>query len=328
MKVSVCMITYNHEKFVAQAIESVLMQETDFDYELVIGEDCSTDGTAAIVADYQQRYPEKIRANIRDKNVGMMANFFSVLEACTGEYMAMCEGDDYWISPHKLQTQVDYLGAHPEVAVSFQRASIVYEGAVTDKGTHWPGYDVPALTSLEHYLVSDNYIPECTAVVRNIPIRTFPEWFFRAEIDDLALWLMHARYGLIHYDSSVGAIYRKHSGGVTEGWQSQGACERKLRMYQGLRSVLGREYQPYINQGIDRLHYALALLAERRNDMKAARRQALRRLAASAFRRRRGCDKTMESAGRHLARLMLPGLHRTLRLMRRSVLGDKPTGDT
>ena len=80
-KVSVCMITYNHEKFIAQAIDSVLMQQTNFDYELVIGEDCSTDGTGAIVADYQKRYPERIRAFLREKNIGMHENGRQTLAA-------------------------------------------------------------------------------------------------------------------------------------------------------------------------------------------------------------------------------------------------------
>jgi len=112
-KVSVFMTTYNHERFIAQAIESVLEQKTKFDLELVIGEDCSTDGTRKIVAEYARRYPQRIKAMFRETNLGMMANGIQTMKECSGEYIAMLEGDDYWIDPYKLQRQVDFLDAHP-----------------------------------------------------------------------------------------------------------------------------------------------------------------------------------------------------------------------
>ena len=112
--VSVKMITYNHEPYIAQAIEGVLMQETDFPIELVIGEDCSTDRTRAIVFDYQKKYPEIIRVITSDKNVGANKNNKRTIKACHGKYIAFCEGDDYWHNPYKLQKQVDYLESHPE----------------------------------------------------------------------------------------------------------------------------------------------------------------------------------------------------------------------
>ena len=115
--VSVHMITYNHEPYVAQAIEGVLIQETDFPIELVIGEDCSTDGTCEIVFDYQKKHPEIIRVIISDKNLGMRKNGQQTQKACRGKYIAYCEGDDYWHHSQKLQKQIDYLEAHPEVGL-------------------------------------------------------------------------------------------------------------------------------------------------------------------------------------------------------------------
>ncbi len=112
--VSVKMITYNHAPYIAQAIESVLMQKTDFPFELVIGEDCSTDETRRIVFDYAERYPETIRVITSDANVGMHQNSHRTAKACQGKYIAYCEGDDYWHHPDKLQKQVDYLEQHPE----------------------------------------------------------------------------------------------------------------------------------------------------------------------------------------------------------------------
>jgi len=107
--VSVAIMTYNHSKYIAKAIESVLMQKVNFKYEIVIAEDFSTDGTRKIVQDYYKKYPDKIRLVLQEKNVGMQANSDSLRKACRGVYRANLEGDDYWVSDNKLQYQVDFL---------------------------------------------------------------------------------------------------------------------------------------------------------------------------------------------------------------------------
>lgn len=112
--VSVHMITYNHALYIRKAIECVLAQKTDFPFELVIGEDCSTDGTRDIVFDYAKRYPDIIRVVATEQNVGMKRNAYRTFQACRGKYIAYCEGDDYWHHPEKLQKQADYLEKHPE----------------------------------------------------------------------------------------------------------------------------------------------------------------------------------------------------------------------
>ncbi len=115
--VSIKMITYNHEPYIAQAIEGVLLQQTDFPIELVIGEDCSTDGTCEIVFNYQKKYPDIIRVITSEQNVGMHKNGYRTVKACRGKYVAYCEGDDYWHDPRKLQKQVDYLEQNPDVGL-------------------------------------------------------------------------------------------------------------------------------------------------------------------------------------------------------------------
>jgi hypothetical protein len=110
--ISVSMITYNHAPYIARAIEGVLMQQTDFAYELVIGEDCSTDGTREIVFRYAQLNPDVIRVVTAEKNVGANQNGRRTLAACRGTYIAWCEGDDYWHRRDKLQLQVAYLEAN------------------------------------------------------------------------------------------------------------------------------------------------------------------------------------------------------------------------
>ena len=109
--VSVVMTTYNHEPYIAQAIEGVLSQETDFPMELIIGEDCSTDRTREIVLEFQRRYPEMIRVLLSEKNVGMHENFRRTALAARGKYMAFCEGDDWWHRRDKLKIQIPFFRA-------------------------------------------------------------------------------------------------------------------------------------------------------------------------------------------------------------------------
>ena len=117
--VSVNMITYNHKPYIAWAIEGVLQQKTSFPFELVIGEDCSTDGTREVVLEYQKKYPGIIRAVTSDRNVGAIINFYRTQKACRGKYVAFCDGDDYWHHPEKLQKQADYLEAHSECGLVY-----------------------------------------------------------------------------------------------------------------------------------------------------------------------------------------------------------------
>lgn len=114
IKVSVMMVTYNHEKYLGQAILSVINQNTDFKYELLIGEDCSTDQTRKIAEKYQAMYPEIVKLITHNKNVGALKNEADLRRRCQGQYIAVLEGDDYWTNPEKLKRQVEFLDSHPQ----------------------------------------------------------------------------------------------------------------------------------------------------------------------------------------------------------------------
>lgn len=130
IKLSVILITYNHEKYIRRALDSVLSQETDFPFEIVVGEDMSPDQTREIVKEYRKEYPDKIRLVHREKNTGRPTlNVYETTMACKGEYLAYLEGDDYWTDTHKLQKQVDFLEAHPEyIAVTHSHKMIDENG--------------------------------------------------------------------------------------------------------------------------------------------------------------------------------------------------------
>lgn len=117
IKISVGVITFNQQETIQQTLNSILAQKGNFDLELVIGEDCSSDRTYAICADYTKRYPGVIKLLPNTKNLGIMANFARVMNACTGDYIGMCAGDDYWCDEYKLLKQMEYFNAHPDVGV-------------------------------------------------------------------------------------------------------------------------------------------------------------------------------------------------------------------
>ena len=170
--VSVHMLVYNHRPYVAQAIEGVLRQQTSFSFQLVIGEDCSTDGTREIVWEYQRRHPEVIRVVTSDHNVGARANSIRVHAACIGKYIAYCDGDDFWHHPQKLQMQVDYLENHPECGLVHTDADwlLAKTGEMTPCW-HKAHHHVIAQGDVYEDLLLRCRVIACTVCARNCPVQ-------------------------------------------------------------------------------------------------------------------------------------------------------------
>lgn len=107
-------MSYNLEKYIAEALDSILMQKVNFKYNIVVGEDCSTDNTRQILQEYASKYPDKFTLLLHKKNLGVVANFATTLKSCQGKYIALLDGDDYWTDPFKLQKQVDFLESNKD----------------------------------------------------------------------------------------------------------------------------------------------------------------------------------------------------------------------
>lgn len=209
-KVSVFMVTYNHEKFISQAIESVMMQKTSFPFELVIGEDCSTDNTRNICLYYKNKFPDKIKLFLSDKNLGVKENCKQTLSYCDGDYVAWLEGDDYWIDENKLQLQVEFLEKNNEYALCFHREAIVDEKnkEMEDK---WKR-KIKAVSSIKD-ICRGNFICSNTVVFRNYNkfIQTFS---IDSVILDWPLWVILADKGKIGFIDKTMSAYRVHGGGI------------------------------------------------------------------------------------------------------------------
>jgi glycosyltransferase involved in cell wall biosynthesis len=264
MKLSVAMITYNHERFIAQALESALAQNVNFDYEIVVGDDCSTDGTAAIVLDFQRRYPGRVRGLFRNRNLGANRNFAGTLGACRGEYIAILEGDDYWSMTDKLQKQADFLDAHPDRAICCSRARFLDE-------TGRAGYEVHPTRPNGPYtnedLLRGNFIITCSTVFRRefVP-RRFPGWFYKMKLGDWPLFAMIAQHGSIEVMDEITAVYRVHAGGAWTSLSKPARLHETARMMRSLNRYFHYEYADTITQTIASpyLELALASRAERK----------------------------------------------------------------
>lgn len=239
--VSVCMITYNHEAYIAQAIEGVLMQQTDFPVELVIGEDCSTDHTREIVQTYAARYPRRIHALLNEYNMGPQYNFVATLKACRGKYVALCEGDDFWTDLHKLQKQVDFMETHPDYAMCFHLTYKLFEVTgeiVLDKRkSKKNSYNI-------NDLINSNCIINTTSVLfRNRLIQELPSWFSESPVSDTPLFILLAQYGKISLIKQPMAVYRIHPKGLWQGADDIARLRMTSKTFSLVSMHLGLNYE-------------------------------------------------------------------------------------
>lgn len=211
------MITYNHDKYIKEAIESVLMQDVGFDIELVIANDCSTDATDAIILELIKTHPKGhlIRYYNHPNNLGMMANFIFALEQCQGTYVALCEGDDYWNDNLKLVKQVGFLEKNPTYGICFHKTlqiNLLHKEVKTI---------IPRISKETDYTIYDyiefNRTATCSIVYRKDLFNTIPQWFATAPFGDLALVLSvlnnsESKKGRVLNDTM--AVYRIHDAGV------------------------------------------------------------------------------------------------------------------
>jgi glycosyltransferase involved in cell wall biosynthesis len=250
--VSVLVITYNHEAFIGRAVESALNQETEFPYEIVVGEDKSTDATREILLGYRARYPEKIRLLLHETNLGQggKANFAETLWECRGQYIALLEGDDYWTSPHKLRKQVDFLEAHPECASCFHLAQFVDE-----QGEELPqvaGSNQSQRISTVEDLLITNFMPTASVMFRADALRRLPDWFFTLLRGDWAIHVLVAKHGNIGRLDEIMAAYRFHQSGFWSSVNSEIQILDTIREYRYFDEYLNYRHSRFIRDLISR----------------------------------------------------------------------------
>lgn len=211
--VSICTLTYNHEKFIRQTVESLLMQETNFPYEVVISDDGSTDGTVKIIKDLITSHPNgNLIKLLTHENMGVLPNYIFTFKQCNGKYIAFCEGDDYWTNKNKLQIQFDFLEENPDFSICFHQVRKMENESFVS--------NAPDLSAEKEYKITDlakhplMYTP---SVMMKFNEFSPPEWYIESPLFDYPLQLLIARTGKIKYLPLNMADYRVGTGLWTSG---------------------------------------------------------------------------------------------------------------
>jgi len=215
--VSVWITTYNHEKFIAQAIESVLAQILNHKLEIVIAEDCSSDRTREIVLDYKNNYPDTIKLCLSPHNLGCNPIFFATYHQCSGDYIAWLDGDDYWSCPYKLQSQIDILESNPDIVFCFHKVIIDDVINQQTRESYCPPLVENSALSFEDFISKEINIYAPSVVHKNILNQGLPSWFYSLPIVDLGFYYILLDKGKGYYINKNMAVYRVHNNGSWSG---------------------------------------------------------------------------------------------------------------
>lgn len=210
--VSVVMITYGQEKYITQAINGVFIQKTNFPVELIIANDCSPDNSDIVIKETIKNAPENIRVNYikHEKNMGMNPNFLFALKQAQGKYIAICEGDDYWIEPTKLQKQVDFLEKNPDYVICCHNFKLLNGNELSEK-SFFDDLNIKETSTIVD-LARNNIVPTLTSMFIKSSIKNLPDWFRDSAIGDYPLMMITAQYGKIYYENTKMAVYRQNVG--------------------------------------------------------------------------------------------------------------------
>lgn len=239
--VSISCITYNHEKYIREALDSFLMQKTNFKYEILIHDDASTDGTQDIIKEYERKYPDIIKPILQTENqfskgVKRIMYIYNDSRA-KGKYIALCEGDDYWTDPNKLQKQVDYMESHSDCSMCFH-AGEIYDNKLKKVTNVQRAYDKNCIASNEDLIVKGGgFIITSSMFYRRSLLENAPDFFLNAHVGDYAMQLLFMSKGNVYYMDLPMSVYRIF---VEGSWTSNNLLtnnEKKSRISNSLKDI-------------------------------------------------------------------------------------------
>lgn len=238
--VSVVFITYNHIIYVRQALDSILMQKGPFKLEVIVGDDCSTDGTIAVLNEYAAEHSEIFFLLPYEKNLGMIYNLDRSISACRGRYVAFLEGDDYWTDAQKLSRQVAFLEAHPDYSFCFHNALVKYEDG-SGKASHPMTSDSKPEYTLNE--VTQGWsIATASVMYRSKLLPQLPTWVFEASASDLSIFTILANQGRVACLPEMMSVYRINPGGVSRAGQQEKYMLGIVRMHENVDKYLNFRY--------------------------------------------------------------------------------------
>ena len=268
--VSICCLTYNHAPYIRQCLDGFMMQKTTFQFEVLIHDDASTDGTTNIIREYESKYPSQIKPIYEDHNQWVLGRKGSAIfnfPRAQGKYIAMCEGDDYWTDPYKLQKQVDFLESHPDYTLCFHNAIEHWE-----KGENEDSLFVKGVTNSRDYtgyeILEIWTIPTASVVFKKSVIDSDlyqkavrePRFLF----GDIVLFLTNAEFGKLHYINETMSVYRRQENGMvfTFNYDHQ---KKMPDHYQAIISIFGEKYTRILSpKFFSYLYFRLCLESKQR----------------------------------------------------------------
>jgi glycosyltransferase involved in cell wall biosynthesis len=254
-QVSVIITAYNHEKYLGQCLESIVSQITDFPFEIVVGEDCSTDGTRNILKKFAENYSELIVPIYYEQNQGTKAcpgkgNFTNTFYKCRGKYIVYIEGDDYLTSNNKLQIQYDFLNKNPESSACFHNGTIIYDNNLLPPAAINPVNQKQKIYPEDLLYDKEVWFMATASVMfrRNLIPEKFPDWFLKCKSGDIPMYCMLANQGYIGYIPENMCVYRKHEAGLsfTDIHHDTVFIDNRLFMYKSINEFTNFKYDKLI----------------------------------------------------------------------------------
>lgn len=242
--VTIWCTTYNHGPYIRQCLEGFVIQKTQFRFEAIVHDDCSTDETALIIREYAEKYPDIIKPifeteNQFSKKDGSLDNI--LLSATRGKYVAICEGDDYWSDPFKLEIQIEFMESHKDYSMCYHNAVVFYENSIKKPYVFCKKNENGDVCLSE--IISDWIIPTASIVVRT-SIFPMPDWKNRIYSGDMTMALIAYAKGKIYYINRVMSFYRKSDAGLssTSITPPEFVCSQKALLYDYYNKETGRKY--------------------------------------------------------------------------------------
>ena len=271
--VTVCIITYNHERYIEQALDSVLAQITDFKFQIVIADDNSSDGTSSILLRYAEEFSDRISLLLQDHNQGPARNFNDLMAYPNSPYISYLEGDDYWTDERKLQLQYDCVVNNPTIALVYTDAYRLLNGALVEFYQESKPSEFPM--DLFQFLDSGlTTVPSCTSFIRRDVIQDFIKAWPSLEKNlfhgDFLLWCIAGKHGKLSFLNTKTAVYRVHQSGIVRSTPMSVTLERGLLLNRFLSEYLGPEFKSHFNRGEWWYYLELSYLEiQKRNTMKS-----------------------------------------------------------
>ena len=262
--VTIASTTYNLENYIAQAIDSWLMQKTSFPVEILISDDGSTDGTVRIIESYMMKY-DNIRL-IKNAHLGMMPNFIKSIVESKGKYIALCDGDDYWIDDFKLQKQYDFMEANPEFSACFTNSWVVNDKTGERKIAKTHLWDTADGAGLLAHRDDDNIqmSPGHTSsyFFRNGLVRRYPEWMYGNVMTDFPLYMIISQYGEAKFINDICTVYRasRATSDSNSNWSFEKSWRQRINAYQCVNRELKYKYKSIIKPIIASYYFSLCKL--------------------------------------------------------------------